>query len=78
MSHRKIRVRVKPGSRKGPFVEKGPDGMLTVYVRERAVDGAANEGLVRALADHLGVGTRDVLITAGASARVKTVEITTD
>ncbi len=78
MSQTKIRVRVKPGSRKGPFVETGPDGMLTVYVRERAVDGAANEGVVRALADHFGVGIRDVLITAGAGARIKTVTITTE
>lgn len=73
-----MRVRVKPGSRKGPLVETGLDGMLTVYVRERAVEGAANEGVVRALADHYGVGIRDVIITAGASARVKTVEIMTD
>lgn len=72
-----MRVRVKPGSRKGPLVERGPDGMLTVYVRERAVDGAANEGVVQALAEHFGVAWRDVRIAAGATARVKTVEITT-
>jgi hypothetical protein len=51
--------------------------MLTVYVRERAVDGAANEGVVQALAEHFGVAWRDVRIAAGATARVKTVEITT-
>lgn len=34
-----IVVRVKPGSRKGPLVEVGDDGALTLYVRERAVEG---------------------------------------
>ncbi|MBN2177377.1 MAG: DUF167 domain-containing protein [Demequinaceae bacterium] len=72
----KVRVRVKPGSRKGPLVESGPDGVLTVYVTERAVDGAANEGVVTALADFLGVPRRDVAIVRGHQARNKTVMIT--
>jgi uncharacterized protein len=46
-------VKVKPGSRKGPLVEAGPDGELTIYVRERAVDGKANDAVTRLLADHL-------------------------
>jgi len=72
----KIRIRVKPGSRKGPLVEGGPDGMLTVHVRERAADGAANEGVIAALADHFGVPRRDIVISSGHSARVKTVIVT--
>lgn len=47
-------VRVKPGSRKGPLVEVGEDGELTVYVPERAVDGKANEAVTKLLAAHLG------------------------
>jgi len=66
---------VKPGSKKGPLVEAGADGLLTVYVRERAVEGAANDGVVAALAKHWGVRKRDVRIVAGHSARIKTVEI---
>jgi uncharacterized protein YggU (UPF0235/DUF167 family) len=72
----KTRVWVKPGSRKGPLVEGGPDGMLTVYVRERAVDGAANEGVIAALADHFQVPRRDVAIVSGHTARMKTVSVT--
>ena len=71
----RIRVRVKPGSRKGPLVEDGPDGVLTVYVRERAVDGAANAGVVNALAAHLGCRPADVRVITGHTARMKTVEI---
>jgi len=69
-----ITVRVKPGSRRGPLVEDGPDGLL-VHVRERAADGAANAGVVRALADHFGVAPRDVEILRGHTARVKRVEV---
>lgn len=69
-----ITVRVKPGSRRGPLVEDGPDGLL-VHVRERTADGAANAGVVRALADHFGVAPRDVEIVRGHTARVKRVEV---
>ncbi|MGC0367829.1 DUF167 domain-containing protein [Microbacterium sp. SLBN-111] len=69
-----ITVRVKPGSRRGPLVEDGPDGLL-VHVRERAADGAANAGVVRALAEHFGVPPRDVEILRGHTARVKRVEV---
>ncbi len=69
------RVFVKPGSRKGPLVESGADGVLTVFVRERAVEGAANDGVVAALAAHLGVRKGDVRIVAGHTARIKTVEV---
>ncbi len=67
-------VRVKPGSRKGPLVEASGDD-LTVFVRERAVDGAANEGVVRVLAAHFGVPPRDVTILRGHTGRIKRVEV---
>lgn len=73
-----VTVRVKPGSRKGPLVEETPDdpmASLTVYVRERAVDGAANEGVVAALAGHFGVPRRRVAIVRGHASRIKRVSI---
>ncbi|QAY60773.1 DUF167 domain-containing protein [Microbacterium protaetiae] len=69
-----ITVRVKPGSRKGPLVEDSPDG-LVVYVRERAVDGAANAAAERVLAAHFGVAPREVRIVRGHTSRIKRVEI---
>ena len=42
-------VKVKPGSRKGPLVEVGPDGELPIFVREPAVDGKANDAVTRLL-----------------------------
>lgn len=71
----RYRLHVKPGSKKGPLVEAGDDGLLTVFVRERAVDGAANEGVVAVLAKHLGVRKGDVRIVNGHGSRIKTVEV---
>lgn len=69
-----LTVRVKPGSRKGPFVEEDADGLI-VFVRERAAEGAANKGVERALAAHFGVAPSRVRIVRGHSSRTKRVEI---
>ena len=66
---------VKPGSTKGPLVEVGDDGALTVYVRERAVDGKANAAVIRVLAEHFGVPRSRVELTGGASSRIKRFRI---
>ncbi|WP_342000534.1 DUF167 domain-containing protein [Microbacterium sp. LWH7-1.2] len=67
-------VRVKAGSRRGPLVEASDDG-LVVHVKERAVDGAANKGVVRVLAAHFGVAPSRVTILRGHTARIKRVEV---
>jgi uncharacterized protein len=66
-----ITVRVKPGSRRGPLVEVGLDGGVTIYVAERAVDGKANAAVTRLLAEYLGVPRTRVELVAGARARLK-------
>jgi uncharacterized protein YggU (UPF0235/DUF167 family) len=73
-----LTVRVKPGSRRGPLVEEtedDPAASVTVYVRERAVDGAANAGVVAALAAHFGVARSKVTILRGESSRIKRVRV---
>lgn len=67
---------VKPGSKKGPLVEVGNDGALTVFLKERAVDGAANEGLIKVLADHFGVRKGDIEIESGFTSRIKRIRVT--
>lgn len=66
-----IVVKVKPGSRKGPLVEVGPEGELTIYVPERAVDGKANEAVTKLLAAHLRVPRSRIELVSGAAARIK-------
>jgi uncharacterized protein len=56
-------------------VESGDDGSLTVFLQQRAVDGAANEGLVEILAKHFGVSKSRVTIEAGFTSRIKRVEV---
>lgn len=69
-----VTVRVKPGSRKGPLVEQTEDGLI-VHVAERAAEGAANDGVVKALAAHFGTAPSRVRIVRGHTARVKRVEV---
>jgi uncharacterized protein len=64
-------VKVKPGSSKGPLVEVGPDGELTIYVRERAVDGKANDAVTRLLAEHLQLPRSRVELVSGMTSRIK-------
>lgn len=70
----RIVVRVKPGSSKGPLVESDEEG-LVVFVREKAIDGAANDGVIKLLADHFGVAKSRVRVVRGLTARIKQVEI---
>ncbi len=70
-----LTVTVKPGSRKGPLVEVGDDGALTIYVPERAIEGKATESAARLLATHLGVPRSRVDLVAGATSRVKRFRI---
>jgi len=47
------------------------DGVLRARVGAPAVEGAANNALIRLIADELGIAARDVRIVAGAGSRQK-------
>lgn len=66
---------VKPGSKKGPLVELGHDGSLTVYVREPAVEGKANAAVIEVLAKHFDVKKSAIEIESGFGSRHKRVHI---
>ena len=70
-----VTVTVKPGSRKGPLIEVADDGALTVYVRERAIEGKATEAVTRLLAEHLGVPRSSLDLVSGATSRIKRFRI---
>lgn len=70
-----VSVHVKPGSRKGPLVQTGDGGVLTVFVRERAVDGKANAAVLQLLAEHFGVPRSRVELVSGATSRLKRFRI---
>ena len=74
-------VHTKPGSSKRPLVEfdddtkTGHGSMVTVYLRERAVDGKANTALIEVFAKHFGAARSRVPIARGHSSRLKFVRI---
>ena len=70
----RVAVHVQPRAARSEIV--GQHGAaLKVRLQAPPVDGAANEALVRVLADALGVSQRSVRVVAGATSRAKTVEI---
>lgn len=67
-------VTVKPNSKKGPLVVVAGDS-LTVYLREKPVDGEANQALIKILAKHFDVAKSQILIKSGLRSRQKRIEI---
>jgi uncharacterized protein YggU (UPF0235/DUF167 family) len=51
------------------------DGVLRAHVAAPAVGGAANQSLLKLIADELGIARRSVRLVAGASGRQKLVVV---
>lgn len=73
----RVAVRVRPGSSRTRVGGRYAD-RLVVAVTARAVDGAATEAVLAALADALGVRRRRVQLVSGATSRDKVVEVEGD
>ena len=70
----RITVTVKPGSKKGPLVEEA-EGQIIVYVQERAVDGKANDAVIKVLAEHLNQKPKNLTLEAGFTGKIKRIRI---
>ena len=70
----RILVNVKPGSKKGPKVEKLETGEFVVFLREKAQDGEANAALLELLSEYFNVPKTTIKIKSGASSRKKLIE----
>jgi len=68
-------VLVKPNSKKGPLVVENTTGELTVYLREKPIDGEANQALVKILAKYFRVSKSQINIKTGSKGRHKLIEI---
>lgn len=73
----RVAIRVRPGASR-TRVGGEHAGALVVAVGARAVDGAATEAALTALADALGVRRRHVHLVTGATSRDKVVEVDDD
>lgn len=67
-----VKVRAQPRASRSE-VQGVVEGRLRVRLAAPPVDGAANDALVRLLAEVLGVARGRVEVTAGQSSRLKTV-----
>jgi uncharacterized protein YggU (UPF0235/DUF167 family) len=74
----RVTVRVRPGAGQTAVGGSYGDGRLVVRVAARAVDGAATEAALAALADALGLRRRDVRLVTGATSRTKVVDLDVD
>jgi uncharacterized protein YggU (UPF0235/DUF167 family) len=71
----RLRLRVLPGARESAVVGRYGDAWK-VRVSAQAERGAANEEVVRLLADRLDLPRRRVVLVAGHGARDKVLELT--
>ena len=72
-----VRLTPKGGRDAIDGIERMADGRSVLKVRVRAApsDGEANDALVRLMAKSLGVAPRQVTLVAGATARIKRLEV---
>ena len=70
---RKINVRVIPRARQNKITVE--DEKLRVHITAAPVDGAANDAVIRALADYFDVPKSQIKIIRGATSRNKVVEL---
>jgi uncharacterized protein (TIGR00251 family) len=70
----RVRIHVKPGASR-QRVGGSHDGALVVAVSARAVDGAATEAALTAVAEAFGLRRRQVRLVSGQTSREKVVEL---
>ena len=74
----RVTVRVRPGAageQVGGRYGDGAEAALVVAVTARAIDGAATEAVLKAVATAFGVKRRDVTLVSGATHRTKVIDI---
>ena len=68
-----LEIKVKPGSKRPGVVREGE--RLLVAVTERAIEGAANEATIAALAKALGIAPSRIALLRGRRGRIKLVGV---
>ena len=70
----RIKVRVVPNSKK-ESIQQVDDTTYRINVREKAIEGRANEAVLRLIAKHAGISIADVKIVHGFKSREKVISI---
>lgn len=69
-----LQVKVKPRARSSSLVQS-PDGTWLAQLRAPPIDGKANQELIALVARHFGCAKSAVVITSGASGKLKLVRV---
>ena len=70
----KIKIRVVPNSKK-ESIQQIDSTTYKIKVREKAIEGRANEAVLRLIAKHVGISMADVKIVHGFKSREKVISI---
>ena len=74
-SQMRLVVRVSPRSARDAVEGFDPEGVLHLRVTAPPAEGAANAAVAKLLARALDLPSRDVVLVAGATSRVKTFDV---
>lgn len=69
----RFNLRVVPNAKKA-MLKRASDGSLKLYVNKPAIDGKANEALIKYIAKLLGISKGKVSIVSGGKSREKSIE----
>lgn len=70
-------VKVKPASAKDEIILDA-DGILTIKIRERPVDGAANLYLIKFLSREFKISKNSISLEKGTTSRIKKITLDID
>jgi uncharacterized protein (TIGR00251 family) len=71
----RVNLIIKPNSKHREEVVTNDDGSLTVYTKQPAVEGKANESVIKLVARHFSVSKSQVSIVRGQTSKRKTISI---
>jgi uncharacterized protein (TIGR00251 family) len=69
-----LQIKVKPSSFKNE-ISFDTEGTLVVKLREKPIDGAANEALIKFLSKEFGLSKSAIVLEKGASSRFKKMQV---
>lgn len=69
-----LQIKVKPGSFKNE-ISIDPEGSLVVKLREKPIDGAANEALMKFLSKEFSISKSSIVLEKGQTSRFKKLQL---
>lgn len=71
----RLNVRVQPGAKQNRVVEKMTDGTIKISLTAPAIEGRANQALIKFLSQHFRLAKNRIKIIRGLKSKNKVIEI---